>query len=81
MKFLPIVGINMEAQNQKTSFDISSLVCRLQTKIPKILIFVNAKFRHVDFTNFAGLSTSILETNPKNFKSIVQRLAILQNNL
>ena len=39
MKFLPDVGTYMEAHNQKKFFDISGLVCKLQTKVPRIAIF------------------------------------------
>ena len=51
MKFLPDVGIHKEARNQK-KIDITVPVCKLQTKIPKILIFGNATSRHANLTKF-----------------------------
>ena len=46
MKFLPDVGVYKEAWNQKKNFDITGLVCKLQTKILKNPIFGNATSRH-----------------------------------
>ena len=57
MKFLPDVGTHIEAQNQKNVFDISGLVCKLQTKVPKFPIFGNANSRHVNFTKFCRIVT------------------------
>ena len=57
MKFLPDAGIYKEAQNRKNN-DITSLVCKLKTKISKNPIFDqnlenptfgNETFRHADF--------------------------------
>ena len=50
-------------------------------KNPEKTIFENATSRHANFTKFAGLSPLTSEINPENFRSISQRLAILQNNL
>ena len=50
MKFLPDSGTYKEAQNQR--FDKSGLVCKLQTKIPKISKFGNATSRHTNITKF-----------------------------
>ena len=36
---------------------------------------------YITSRNFAGLSLLMSEINPENFRSISQRLAILQNNL
>ena len=54
MKFLPHVGTHKEVQIRKI-FDISDLICKLQTKIPKIPIFGNAISRHANFTNFCRI--------------------------
>ena len=54
MKFLLDVGIYKEARNQK-KFDITGPVCKLQNKIPKILIFRNATSRHANFTKLCRI--------------------------
>ena len=35
MKFVPDAGTHMEAQNQKSFFDKTGLVCKLRTKLLK----------------------------------------------
>ena len=77
MKSLPDVGTYKEAPN-RFFFDITGLVCKLQTEIP---IFENATSKHANFTKFCGLSILTSEINPANFRSISRRLAILLNNL
>ena len=50
MRFLPLVGTHMKAENQKRFFDIYGLVCKLQTEVQKIVIFVcNLQSRPSDF--------------------------------
>ena len=67
MKFLPDVGILKKARNQ-TNFDITARVCKLQTK------------GMLASQNFAELPMLTSEINPEHFRSIFQKLAILQNN-
>ena len=55
MNFLPNVDIHKEARNKKNVFDMSGLVCALQTKIPKTSIFGNATSRHAHFTKFCRI--------------------------
>ena len=54
MKFLPDVKLSKEARNQ-IFFDITRLVYKLQTKIPKIPIFRNATSRHANFTKLCRI--------------------------
>ena len=55
MKFLPDVGIHREARNQKCFFDISGLICKLQTKTQKIPTLKKATYRHANFTKFCRI--------------------------
>ena len=51
MEFLPNVKLVGEARNQK-KIDITNLVFKLQTKIPKNAIFRKATSRHANSTKF-----------------------------
>ena len=55
MKFLPRVGNYKKAQNRNFIFDLSVLVFRLQTKIPKIPILGNVFSRHANVTKFCRI--------------------------
>ena len=73
---------SFRSHENRKDFDITWLVCKLQTKIPKISISRNATSRHANFTKFCRIVTiDVIETNPENSRSISQTLAILQNNL
>ena len=58
----------------------NSVICKLETKIPKNMILGNAA-KHAKFIKFSRIIVTTLEIDPGNFRSISQRLAILQNNL
>ena len=64
MKFLPDVGTHKEAQNQRTFFDATGPVCKLQTKILKNTIFANTTFRHANFTKFYRIVTIDVRNEP-----------------
>ena len=55
MRFLPLVGTHMKAENQKRFFDIYGLVCKLQTEVQKIVIFGIATTRHANCTKFGRI--------------------------
>ena len=81
MKFLPLVGTNMEAQNQKNFWHFLAWSVDYRP--------ISRKSRHLEMQvlgmlisrNLAGLSILTSEMISENFRSISHRLAILQNNL
>ena len=68
--------VSIRRQEIKKNVDITGPVCKLQTKnILKTPDFWKCK------RNFAGLSLLASEINPEKFRSISQRLTILQKSL
>ena len=80
MTFLPDIRLNEEARNQK-KINITWLVCKLQTKIPKKRFLAMQLLGMLTSLNFAGLSILMSEIDPENFRPISSRLDILQNNI
>ena len=73
MKFLPYVGTQIEAQNNKR-IDISDLACRLQTKIPRISIFGNATSRHDNLTKFCRNINIDVRNEPWKFQIDISKI-------
>ena len=73
IKFSINVGIYKEAQNQKKNIDKSGPVCKLHSKMQLLGVLASL--------NSAGLSILTSEMNLENFRTISQRLAILEKRL
>ena len=79
--FLPDVGIYKEAQNERKILTnlVQYVNCRSQSR--KIRLLEMKLLEMLTSRNFAALSLTTSKINPENFRSISQRLAILQINL
>ena len=80
MEFLSDVKLSEEAQNQKF-FDILDWSVNYRPKSRKTWFLEMQLLGMLTSRNFEGLSLLTSEINPENFRSISQRLTILQNNL
>ena len=69
----------LRGTKSKKKFDIAGPVCKLQTKIPIKPIFGYELLNMLISRNFAELTLLTSKVKPENFKSISQRLAIIQN--
>ena len=58
----------------KKQIDISDLVCRLQTKIPKIPIFGNATSRHANLTKFCRNINIDVRNKPWKFQIDISKI-------
>ena len=76
MKSLLDIGIYEEAKNQN-KIDITGLVCELQTKIPKNLIFENATSRHANFTTFCKIFIIDIRNKPWKFQIDMSKIGYL----
>ena len=66
MKYLADAGTHMKAQNQKR-IEISGLVCKLESKIPKNPIFEMQNIGVINSRHFGQLWTLTSYMNPENF--------------
>ena len=57
----------------KKEFDISGLICKLRTKIPKIPIFGNATSKHAYFTKFCRI-VHIVRNDPSKFQIDISKI-------
>ena len=81
MKFLPDVKLSEEAQNPKKNLTKLDWSVNYRPKSRKTRFVEMQLLGMLTSQNFSGLSLLTSEINPENFRSISQRLAILQNNL
>ena len=58
-------------------FDITWLVCKLQTKIPKNPIFRNATSRNANFTKFCRIVTIDVRNKPWQFQIDISKIGYL----
>ena len=72
MKFLP--DVKQGGTKSKKNFDITWLVCKLQTKIPKNPIFRNATSRHANFTKFCRIVTIDVRNKPWKFQIDISKI-------
>ena len=66
--FLPEVGIHKEGTKPRTDFNVTGMVCKLETKIQK-----NTKMELLGILisqSFAGLPMLTSEMHPENFRSL-----------
>ena len=67
MKFLPEVKLSEDARNK-------NFFLKLQTKIPKNLIFGNAISRHTNFTKFYRIVTIDVRNKPYKFQIDISKI-------